>query len=93
MKLRLNFDQAGTYNAMTHVLVLSAKLRRNERLWQTMDIGNMLGPTFDFKHFHLRNKITNKIAVLMIFIFLHNEKNCTSLYFYMFATNLLSGWL
>jgi hypothetical protein len=30
--LGFNFDQAGINSAMTHVLVLSAKVRRNERL-------------------------------------------------------------
>ena len=30
--LRLNFDQATTNSAMTHVMVLSAKVRRSERL-------------------------------------------------------------
>ena len=32
MKLGLNFDQAKTISAMTDVLVLSVKVRRNERL-------------------------------------------------------------
>jgi hypothetical protein len=31
-RLRLNFDQAKTNHAMTHVMVLSAKVRRSERL-------------------------------------------------------------
>ena len=31
---------------MTYVLVLSDKVRRNEQLWQIIDIGNMFGPTF-----------------------------------------------
>jgi hypothetical protein len=41
---------------MTHVLVLSAKLRRSEtgvkheRVGQTLDIGNMFGPTFGLKN-------------------------------------------
>jgi hypothetical protein len=34
-------------------LVLSAKVRRifsqNERFWQTVDIGNVIRPTFGFK--------------------------------------------
>jgi hypothetical protein len=46
----MNFDQGGTGSAMTHVLVLSAKVRRNEWLWQTLDIGNMFKPTFYFKY-------------------------------------------
>ena len=33
IRLRLNFNQAGTNSAMTHILVLSAKMRRNEWLW------------------------------------------------------------
>jgi hypothetical protein len=32
IKLRLNFDKAGTNNAMTHVVVLSAKARRKKWL-------------------------------------------------------------
>ena len=43
------WHQAGTNNGMTHAKVLSAKVRRNERLWQTLDIGNMFGPNFGFK--------------------------------------------
>ena len=43
------FDQVGTNSVMTHVMVLSAKVRRNERLWQTVDIGNMCGLNFGFK--------------------------------------------
>ena len=50
MKLELNFGQAGTNSAMTHALVLSAEMRRNERLRQTLDIDNMFRPTFDFKN-------------------------------------------
>ena len=52
---------------MTHVLVLSAKVRRSEWLWQTLDIGNMFGLTFGFK-----NSLGNKI----------NKKNFNSPYFY-----------
>ena len=33
ISLGLNFNQARTKSAMTHVLVLSSKVRRNERLW------------------------------------------------------------
>ena len=36
---------------MTHVLVLSAKVRRNEPLWHTLDIGIMFGSTFGFKDY------------------------------------------
>jgi hypothetical protein len=35
-------------------MVLCAKIRRissqNEQLWQTLDIGNVFGPTFGFKN-------------------------------------------
>ena len=45
-------------------LVLSAKARRNlsqnERLWQTLDIGNVFGPTIS--NFNLWNKITKIVA-------------------------------
>ena len=46
----IEFQSGQTSNAMTHVLVLSAKGRRNEWLWQTLDIGNMFGPTFGFQN-------------------------------------------
>ena len=29
---------------------LSAKVRKNERLWETVDVDCMLGPTFGFKY-------------------------------------------
>ena len=48
IKLRLNFDPVGTNSAMTHVMVLSAKVRRNEQLWQTLNITNVFGSTFGF---------------------------------------------
>ena len=48
--LGLDFDCVGISNAMTHVLVWSVKVRRNERVWQTLDIGNMFGPIFGFKN-------------------------------------------
>ena len=44
---------------MTHVLVLSAKVRRIEHLWQTLDIDNMFESTFGFKNsqeFHSKEK-------------------------------------
>ena len=34
-KLGLDFDRAGTKSAMTHILVLSVKVRRIEWLWHT----------------------------------------------------------
>ena len=50
IRLGLNFDQVITNSAMTHVLVLSVEVRRNERLWRTLNIGNMFGPNFGFKN-------------------------------------------
>ena len=35
---------------MTQVLILSAKVRRNEQLWHILDIGRMFGPNFGFKN-------------------------------------------
>ena len=64
-------------NAMIQVLVLSAKVRINKGLWQSLGIGNMFMPTFGFKiHsvLNLRNKITGKFAILLISIFLHIKK-------------------
>ena len=37
-------------SAITHVMVLSAKVRRNEWIWYNLDIHNMLGPTFGLKN-------------------------------------------
>ena len=37
-------------NAMTHVLALSATVRRNERLWRNLDIGKIIGATFGFQN-------------------------------------------
>ena len=49
--VRIDFDLDGINSVMTHVLVLSAKVRRNEKLiWQSLDIGNMFGPTPGFKN-------------------------------------------
>ena len=39
----LNFDHDGTNSAVTHVLGLSASVRRNEWLWRTLDIDNISG--------------------------------------------------
>ena len=36
-------------SAMTHVLVSSTKVRGNEQLWHTLDIGNIFGPIYGFK--------------------------------------------
>ena len=48
--VRIEFDHDGINgDIMTYVLVLSVKVRRNEWLWQTLDVGNMFVPTFGFK--------------------------------------------
>ena len=49
IRLGLNFDQVKTNSVMTHVQVLSAKVRKNEWLLHNLDIGNMFGPTFGFQ--------------------------------------------
>jgi hypothetical protein len=38
-----------TKSVMNGVVVLSAKVRRNELFWQTLDIGNTFKPTFGSK--------------------------------------------
>ena len=48
IRLRVCFDLARTNSAMTHVLVLSGKVRRIEWLWRTLNIGNMFGPSSGF---------------------------------------------
>lgn len=42
----LYFNQAKTNSAMTHGPGLSVKVRRNEQLWQTPDIGNTFELSF-----------------------------------------------
>jgi hypothetical protein len=62
---------------MTHVLILMAKVRRNEQFWQTLYIGNMFMPTFGFKihnNYNWRNKITQNFTILVISIFLHMKQ-------------------
>jgi hypothetical protein len=54
---------------MTHVFGLCIKIRRNERLWQTLDTRNMVGSNFGFKihgDFSLKNSSTQKFAVFLI---------------------------
>ena len=46
----VNFDQAGTDTIMTHVPSFNAKVKRNEQLLATLEIGNMYWPTFNFKN-------------------------------------------
>jgi hypothetical protein len=55
MSIRLGLNRAETNSVVTSVLVLRVKVRRNEPLWQTLDIGNMFGPTFDFKIHNIVN--------------------------------------
>lgn len=49
IRLGLNFDHSGTNIDMTQVPAWRVKVRRNERLWETLDIGNVVGPTFGFR--------------------------------------------
>ena len=72
---------------MTHVMVLSAKVRRNERLWQTLDIGNVFGPTLAsrfHRNFNLRNNTTKKIAFFLIW-----KINCSALHYSKFGSKSL----
>ena len=49
----------GTENGTNSALVFKCyKVRRNEWSWQTVDIGNMFGPTFCFKNFTLKLEIS-----------------------------------
>ena len=55
-------------------MVLSANVTRNEWLWQTLDIGNMFGPSLASKihnNFNFKIKITKKLTILLISISLH----------------------
>ena len=54
--LGLYFNNVGIDSDMTHVMVLSAKVRRKGRLWYTLDIDNMFGPTFN-SNLDFKNKI------------------------------------
>jgi hypothetical protein len=92
IRLGIEFPHARTNSAMAHVLVSSAKVRRIEQSWQTLDIGNMLRPTLDFNYsqqFQFEGKkITKKITVLLNSIFLEGEI-CTSIYFSKFDAKSL----
>jgi hypothetical protein len=46
------FDQARTNSAMTHVHGFDATTRWYEQSLETLEIGNMFGPTFGFKNSH-----------------------------------------
>ena len=57
-------------------LCLSAKVRRNERLWQIIVIGDMSKQLLASKihnSFNFTNKISEKFAVILTLIFLHKE--------------------
>ena len=92
IKLGLNFDQAKTNSVMTHVLGFDAKARRNEELLETLEIiGNMFGQLLASKTHrisNLRNKITEKFAILLMSIFLHG-KICTALWYSKTSTKSL----
>ena len=68
-----NFDHAGINSTMTHVVVLSAQVRRIEQLWQTLTLVIYLDQLLALEfhgNFNSRNKVTKKIAILLILIFL-----------------------
>jgi hypothetical protein len=78
---------------MTHVMVLSVKVRRNERLKKAVmaDIGNMFGLTFGFKihsNFNLRKKLPRNLQSFS-FLSSYMGKVCTILYFSKFGTKCL----
>ena len=63
---------------------MSAKVRRNEQCWQTLDTDDTFEPTIGFKKFTVnsnsKNKVTNnKSTVLLISIFIH-MKICITIY-------------
>ena len=67
--LGFNFNHAGINSVMTHVSILSLRVRKNssqtKQLQHTLDIGNMFEPTFGFENSqNLRNTTTKEIAVL-----------------------------
>ena len=95
-----NFDKVGTkfdlvrsHSAMTHVMILSVKVRRNKRLKKEVmkDIGNMFGLPFGFKingNFNLRNKLPRNLQSFS-FLSSYMGKVCTTLYFSKFGTKCL----
>jgi hypothetical protein len=95
-KVGTKFDMVRSHSAMTHVMVLSVKVRRNERLTKAVmaDIGNMFGLTFGFKihsNFNLRKKLPRNLQSFS-FLSSYMGKVCTTLYFSKFGTKCLQ-WL
>ena len=75
-------------------LVLTAKVRRNlsqnEQLWQTPEIGNVLGPTFGFKNnFNSKSKNTENIQSYWS-LSSYNGKSCIALDFSRFGAESLN---
>ena len=88
IRLVLNFDHVGTNNSMTHVMLMSAKVRRKEWLWETIDIRYVFGPTFCFNihnHFILRNETTKKIAIFLNFYLATRDKFALTLCFFRYG--------
>ena len=76
---------------MTYILILSAKLRRNERLEHTLDIGNMIMPTFGFKHsqkIQVKHQSYSNICKPLDF-YLPTREICTPFYFSRFGAEPL----
>ena len=92
-KVKLNSGPAKTNSAMIRVLVLSAKVRRNERLWHTLDIGNMFRSTSGLKIFNSRNKFIEQSTILFISIILHMNSFALPSTSLELAQSFLSDWL
>jgi hypothetical protein len=60
--LGLNFNQAKTNSATTHVFVLSARVRTEERLWSTLNTNDILRPTFGSMIGENRQLVTNELV-------------------------------
>ena len=97
----MNRDHARTNSVMIHVIVLSAKVRRDERLNLAIMANsrhcNIFGPTFGFKNhsnLNLRNKITkNNCHPHTNFYILTREKIPPPHTSPILAHSLLSDWL
>lgn len=88
----LHFNHDAATSAMVHVLILIAKVRRNEWRWHTLDIGNVFDPTFGFKSSKFsssRSKITKKLRSSW---YIYIGKFCTTLFFSRFGEECLK-WL
>ena len=59
--LGLDFNLAGINSVTTHIFGFDTKVRRNEQLWQTLDIRNMFQANVWLQKF--MNKIIEKFAI------------------------------